>query len=150
MTSLPAEASTIDTSSDIALRTDRSLTPEEFIDVLRRSGLAERRPVDDLDRVSGMLQHANLTVTAWDGEKLVGVSRCVTDFAYCCYCSDLAVDRAYQGRGIGKALLNASAAQLHPEAKLFLRAAPAAITYYEHIGMPRLDDFFVILPGAKV
>jgi len=75
---------------------DQKLTIEQFIDVLNRSTLGERRPVADRERIASMLQHANLLCTAWDGDLLVGVARSVTDFSFCCYLSDLAVDAAYQ------------------------------------------------------
>jgi hypothetical protein len=72
----------------------RVIGEEEFVDLLKRSTLAERRPVDDSKCIKAMLKHANLICTAWDGERLVGVARSVTDFEYCCYLSDLAVDEA--------------------------------------------------------
>jgi ribosomal protein S18 acetylase RimI-like enzyme len=97
-----------------------------------------------------MLEHANLVITAREEGKLIGVSRCVTDFSYCCYCSDLAVDKAYQRRGIGQALLDATLAALHPQATLYLIAAPAAISYYEHIGMTRHDRCFAYLPATRL
>jgi ribosomal protein S18 acetylase RimI-like enzyme len=84
---------------------DRRLTTDEFIDVLMRSTLAERRPVDDPASIQAMLDHANLLCTAWDGAKLVGVARSVTDFAYCCYLSVLAIDAADQRKGLGKELI---------------------------------------------
>src|SRR5690606_36579619 len=91
---------------EIEYRNDRALTTSQFIDILRRSTLALRRPVDDPGRIEKMLTHANVLITAWDGDRLVGVSRALTDFAYCCYLSDLAVDEAYQRRGIGKRLID--------------------------------------------
>lgn len=129
---------------DIVIQQEPQLTAEEFLAVLERSGLAERRPVGAPERIAEMLAHANLIITARDGGKIVGVSRSVTDFAYCCYCSDLAVDRGYQGRGIGRQLLEATKAALHPKATLYLIAAPKAISYYEHIGMLRNDRCFAI------
>lgn len=110
------------------------LSPAEFIDLLHRSTLAERRPVDDAETIAGMLANADLTVTAWDGELLVGVARSVTDFTYCCYLSDLAVDVAYQRQGIGVELIAHTQAQLGPRCNLILLAAPAAADYYGHIG----------------
>lgn len=99
---------------DIVIQQEPQLTAEEFLAVLERSGLAERRPVGAPERIAEMLAHANLIITARDGGKIVGVSRSVTDFAYCCYCSDLAVDRGYQGRGIGRQLLEATKAACIP------------------------------------
>ena len=110
------------------------LAPDTFIDLLRRSTLAERRPVDDAETIAGMIANADLTVTAWDGDLLVGVARSVTDFNYCCYLSDLAVDVAYQRQGIGIELIAQTQAQLGPRCNLILLAAPAAADYYSHIG----------------
>jgi len=110
------------------------LSPTQFTDLLRRSTLAERRPVDDAETIAGMLANADLTVTAWDGDLLVGVARSVTDFTYCCYLSDLAVDVAYQRQGIGIELIAHTQAQLGPRCNLILLAAPAAADYYGHIG----------------
>jgi ribosomal protein S18 acetylase RimI-like enzyme len=121
----------------IAYHHDRPLTPAEFIDVLSRSTLAERRPVDDPETIAGMLANADLTVTAWDGDKLVGVARSVTDYTYCCYLSDLAVDRAYQRRGIGVELIAQTQALLGPRCKIILLSAPAAVEYYPRIGFSR-------------
>jgi len=118
----------------IAYNANSPLTAAEFIDVLRRSTLAERRPVDDPEAIAGMVANADLTVTAWDGDRLVGVARSVTDFTYCCYLSDLAVDAAYQRQGIGVELIARTQAQLGPQCKLILLAAPAAADYYPRIG----------------
>jgi GNAT superfamily N-acetyltransferase len=112
----------------------RSITSAAFIDVLRRSTLAERRPVDDVECIAAMLKNANLLCTAWQGDQLIGVARSVTDFAYCCYLSDLAVDEAYQGKGVGTELIRITQSQLGPKAKIILLAAPAAQGYYPRIG----------------
>jgi GNAT superfamily N-acetyltransferase len=111
-----------------------TITEAQFIDVLRRSTLAERRPVDDVRCVQAMLRHANLLCTAWDGNLLVGVARSVTDFEFCCYLSDLAVDQAYQKHGIGRQLVQLTREQLGPRALLILLAAPKAEGYYPKLG----------------
>jgi GNAT superfamily N-acetyltransferase len=118
------------------------LGADEFIDVLTRSTLAERRPVKESARIEKMLANADIIVTARDAGRIIGVSRCVSDFAFCCYCSDLAVDKAYQGRGVGKRLLDESANAAGDYAHFILLAAPGAVSYYEHIGMRRLDIAF--------
>lgn len=112
------------------------LSAEEFRAVLIASTLGARRPVDDTPRLDKMLRQADVIVTARDGQRLVGVSRAVTDFCYCCYLSDLAVDAAYQRQGIGKRLV----AETHRSAgveltSLVLVAAPGAESYYPGIGM---------------
>ncbi len=118
----------------IRYETRRPITVDEFIDLLRRSTLAERRPVDDPRCIRAMVRHADLLCTAWDEAKLVGVARSVTDFEYCCYLSDLAVDADYQRRGIGRELIRLTQTQLGPTAKLILLAAPKAETYYPALG----------------
>lgn len=127
------------------------LGADEFVDVLRRSTLAERRPVDDRPRIAAMLENADLVVTARDGSGLlVGVSRAITDFAYCCYLSDLAVDEAFQGRGIGRELVRRTHEAAGPGTTLVLLAAPKARTYYPHIGMTQHDSCWVVRPAGWV
>lgn len=117
---------------------ENQLSPFEFKEVLVRSTLGERRPVDDLNRLTLMLKHANLIVTAREQGKLVGVSRALTDFSFCTYLSDLAVDLDYQKKGIGKELIRRTK-QAAPLAKLILLAAPKAIPYYPKIGMTQFE-----------
>lgn len=123
------------------------LTPAEFIDVLWRSTLAGRRPVDDVARIAKMLAGADLVVTARDTDgKLIGVSRAITDFVYCTYLSDLAVDEAHQGRGIGRELIRVTHQKAGLETRLILLAAPVAASYYPHIGMEKHDSCWMIPP----
>lgn len=118
----------------IQYRTDATLGTDEFIDLLKRSTLSKRRPIDDATCIRGMLDNASLMVSAWAGTKLVGLARSLTDFHYACYLSDLAVDTQYQRQGIGKQLLLHTQAQLGPRCRLLLLAAPDAHSYYEHLG----------------
>ncbi|MEO0582566.1 MAG: GNAT family N-acetyltransferase [Bacteroidota bacterium] len=118
----------------ITYQLEPHLSVAEFREILIHSTLGERRPVDEPDRLEGMLQHANLILTAREEGKIVGVSRAWTDFVYCTYLSDLAVDQAYQKQGIGKALIQRTREQA-PQATLILLAAPAAEAYYPRIGM---------------
>jgi GNAT superfamily N-acetyltransferase len=119
---------------NIRYETSRQISADEFTDLLKRSTLAERRPVEDPKCIQAMLQHANLLCTAWDGEKLVGIARSVTDFEYCCYLSDLAVDEKYQKMGIGKQLIRQTKFKLGGKANIILLSAPKAETYYPKIG----------------
>lgn len=128
----------------ITYRSNIRISAEQFIDVLTRSTLSERRPVDDRDRIEKMLQHGNIIVTAWDGDLLVGISRALTDFSFCCYLSDLAVDEKFQKQGIGKELIRLTHEVAGKDAMLILLAAPKAAEYYPKIGMERFTDCFVI------
>jgi predicted N-acetyltransferase YhbS len=128
----------------VTYQRELNLSPDEFIDVLRRSTLAERRPVGDLDIIRAMLKNADLILTARRHGLLVGVSRALTDFAYCTYLSDLAVDERHQRQGIGRELIRRTheAAGLHTT--LILLAAPKAQSYYPHIGMTKHDSCWLI------
>ena len=120
------------------------LSAAEFRAVLMASTLGERRPVNEPSRLEDMLRHADVIVTARDGERLVGVSRAITDFAYCCYLSDLAVDTAYQHQGIGKRLVAETRRAAGEAAMLMLIAAPAAEGYYPKIGMQQVKSCRII------
>ena len=123
----------------ITYETNKTIRVSEFIDILRRSTLSERRPIDDWVCMQGMLDNSNLIVTAWHGDKIVGVARSVTDFYFTCYLSDLAVDTAYQKQGIGLELQRLTQQQLNDKCTIILLAAPAAANYYGHIGYHRND-----------
>jgi GNAT superfamily N-acetyltransferase len=129
---------------------ERTISDAEFVDLLQRSTLAERRPVDDPACIHAMLRHADLLCTAWDGPKLVGVARSVTDFAYCCYLSDLAVDQAYQKQGIGRRLIELTQSRLGDKAKLILLSAPKAESYYPRIGFTPHRSAWIIPARADL
>ena len=135
-------------NESIVYRSDRKLSVAEFADVLGRTSLGERRPIADQNRLQLMLHHGNVLITAWDNEKLVGVSRALTDFSFCCYLSDLAVDEAYQRQGIGKRLIDETHRVAGYDTTLILLAAPAARDYYPKIGMERFTDCFRIVRKA--
>lgn len=115
---------------------------EEVIRVFKSSGIT--RPVDQPERIQKMLQHANLTITAWDNGKLVGIGRALTDFCYCCYLSDLAVDKDYQKSGIGKAIIDKVKEIIGEETALILLSAPNAMEYYPKVGFDKVENGFII------
>lgn len=118
----------------IHYKINEPITTEQFVGLLRASTLGERRPIDDLACMEGMIRNSNLLVTAWDGDVLVGVARSLTDFHYACYLSDIAVHSACQRQGIGRQLQILTQEQLGPRCKLILLAAPAAHSYYPKLG----------------
>jgi GNAT superfamily N-acetyltransferase len=128
-------------------RLEPELSCDEFIDVLTRSTLAGRRPVGEPETIRGMLEHADILMTARVDGLLVGVSRAITDYSYCTYLSDLAVDRAYQGRGIGRELIRRTHEAAGLRTTLILLAAPQARSYYPHIGMKPHDSCWTIPPS---
>jgi GNAT superfamily N-acetyltransferase len=119
---------------DIEYRDNATITVETAIDFYRRSTLGERRPVDRPDIFAGMLQHADLLITAWHDDRLVGIARSLTDFTYVAYLADLAVDAEYQRQGIGKRLIEETRSRLGKECMIVLLAAPKANDYYPKLG----------------
>jgi GNAT superfamily N-acetyltransferase len=115
---------------------------EVIIDLYISAGL--RRPVKDIQRIKKMYEYSNLIITAWDGEKLVGIARALTDFCYCCYLSDIAVRKEYQNQGIGKKMIECIRNKIGEETSLLLLAAPDAMEYYPKIGFEKIENGFII------
>ena len=126
----------------VEYRENVELDPAEVARVFDASGI--RRPTKDLPRIARMLENSNLLVSAWAAGKLVGVCRALTDFAYCCYLSDLAVDRKFQKQGIGRELIRRVRAIIGPEAALILLSAPEAMGYYPKAGFDRIENGYII------
>jgi GNAT superfamily N-acetyltransferase len=133
----------------ISYRTGNDLDLDIVIDLYRASTLGARRPVGDRPRMERMLLEANLVITAWDGERLVGISRSLTDFSYATYLSDLAVRQSHQRQGIGKELIRRTQAASAP-ATVILLAAPAAEKYYPHIGFTHHPQAWKLLAGEQL
>lgn len=126
----------------ITYKTGIMPTTAEIIEVYNSSGI--NRPTTDTERIAAMYKNSNCILTAWDGPKLVGLSRALTDFVYCCYLSDLAVRKEYQKQGIGKELVRRTKEAIGSQCMLLLLAAPAAMEYYPKIGMDKQDNAFMI------
>jgi predicted N-acetyltransferase YhbS len=127
----------------IEYKIENDLSVEEFRMILVRSTLGQRRPVNEPERLSLMLKNGNLIVTARENGRLIGLSRSLTDFAFCTYLSDLAVDEAYQKQGIGRELIRQTKLAAS-SAKLILLSAPAATSYYPKIGMKRFEHCYCL------
>jgi len=128
-------------SSPVRYASEPGLSVEDFAKALKSSTLAERRPVDDIARLDVMLRQADIIITARVDNNIVGVSRAITDYAFCCYLSDLAVDIKFQKQGIGKKLIEETHKKAGLKTSLYLVAAPAAVDYYPKIGMPSYPCF---------
>jgi ribosomal protein S18 acetylase RimI-like enzyme len=132
---------------NIEYRDDAEISVEVAIDLYKRSTLGERRPVDRPEIFEGMLKNANLTISAWDGSRLVGISRSLTDFTYVAYLADLAVDAACQRQGIGEKLIQETKRRLGRECMIVLLAAPKANDYYPKLGFEPNPRAWVLKGG---
>jgi len=120
----------------------KEISPEDVANVFRNSGI--RRPYNDLNRIKKMIDNADIIITAWDNKKLVGIARALTDYSYCCYLSDLAVDKDYQKAGIGKHLIELLRNIIGEEVALILISAPEAMDYYPKIGFEKCERAYII------
>ncbi|HDR1546845.1 TPA: GNAT family N-acetyltransferase [Pasteurella multocida] len=118
----------------ITYKTNVLISVQQYTDLLKQTSLGERRPIDKPEQIEMMLKQTDVLVTAWYQDTLVGFARSVTDFAYCCYLSDLAVSEQWQKQGIGRQLIFETQKALEPTCKIILLVAPQAVDYYPHIG----------------
>ena len=121
---------------------DVALYPGQIAELHESAGL--RRPTRDFERIATMFRHSNLFWSAWDGERLVGVARCLCDFSWSCYLADLAVAKDCQRRGIGLELVQRVRGTIGPGVSLVLNSAPDALAYYPRIGFSPLATAFHI------
>ena len=133
----------------ITYRTGNNLDLEMVIELYRASTLGERRPVDDPERMGLMLLNANLVITAWDGEQLVGLARSVSDFSYATYLSDLAVRESHQKQGIGRELIRRTR-EAAGGVQVVLLSAPQAVDFYPRIGMKSHPSAWILGAGEPL
>ncbi|UOE96245.1 GNAT family N-acetyltransferase [Alkalihalobacillus sp. LMS39] len=126
----------------INYKINEPINANELATVFSASGI--RRPVEDVTRLEKMLNEADILITAWHNDQVIGVARALTDYSYCCYLSDLAVDKRYQSNGIGKKLIELLQNELSEEVALLLLSSPTAMDYYPHIGFEKIDNGFII------
>jgi GNAT superfamily N-acetyltransferase len=125
------------------------LDVDAAIELYVASTLGERRPVDDRERMAIMFRSANIIISAWDGDLLVGISRSITDYVWTTYLADLAVRVSHQKQGIGRELMRLTQAAA-PRAQVLLLAAPAAVDYYPHVGFTHAPTAWVLKPGEEL
>jgi ribosomal protein S18 acetylase RimI-like enzyme len=136
--------------ADIQYEINSTLSVDEFVDLLNRSTLAQRRPTTDRSCMEGMLRHADLIATARYNQQLIGIARSLTDYHYSCYLSDLAVDETYQRRGVGRELVRLTKRQLGHTCRIILLSAPQAVDYYPRLGFTKHPSAWVLEPGHNV
>lgn len=135
---------------EIDYKVNEPITAEQFIRLLKKTSLGVRRPIDDVEKIQAMLDNSNLIVTAWGDGELIGVARSVTDFNFCCYLSDLAVDESIQSMGVGKYLILVTKEEVSPDCKLILLAAPQAEDYYPKIGFEAHNSAWVLSDESQL
>ena len=127
----------------ITYKTDIVPQIREIVDLFQHSGYFPIEDRSDTERIKQMFDYADIVATAWDGKKLVGLARSLTDFCYCCYLSDLCVLEDYKENGIGRELVMQTKEKAGERCKLILQSSDEALKFYERIGMERIDSAFI-------
>lgn len=133
----------------ISYQVELSLELNEFLSILEDSGLSVRRPMEDLPLLERMIKGANLIITARSDGKLVGLLRGLSDFCYRSFIADLAVAHAYQGKGIGRQLIQEARYQA-PEARIFLFSAEDAAPFYKKLGFHLHERCYQLKAGEEL
>ncbi len=121
---------------------EQNLRVEDYVAVLGETTMRDRRPLANRARIGEMLAGANFIVTAREDGVILGLARCITDYAWVAYCAELAVRERAQGRGIGLGLIDFCTRTLGPRIGLALFSEPNAVSFYERAGLTRLDSGF--------
>jgi ribosomal protein S18 acetylase RimI-like enzyme len=118
----------------LVLRKDVLVDAPALADLFRAVGWY--RKANDVPRLARMLEGTTQMVSAWDGERMVGFARAVSDQAYNGYISSVAVHPRWQGKGLGERLITALLEQ-NDEVKFVLTAVPGIQGFYEGLGFTR-------------
>ncbi|MCP3781468.1 GNAT family N-acetyltransferase [Paenibacillus polymyxa] len=127
---------------DITYTNHKDVSVKDVIRVFRTSGIV--RPIDQPERIQMMISNSDILLSAWHGNKMIGIARALTDWSFCCYLSDLAVDQTFQKSGVGRNLISMVQEEIGEGVALILLAAPSAITYYPKIGFDLINNGFMI------
>ena len=129
-------------NTKITYKSDVVPTAQQIIDLYNDVELP--RPTRDPERIQTMFENSDLIVTAWDGDKLVGVARTITDWVWCSYLADLAVSPDYERSGIGKTLVQLTKQKIGERSMLLLLSVPTAMDYYPKVGFVKENRAFII------
>lgn len=123
---------------------EQDLPVEDYVAVLREGAMGPKRPLHNTVRIAEMIAGANFIVTARENGVILGVARCITDYAWIAYCAELAVKESAQGRGIGAGIVARAKELLGPRLGLTLISEPDAVGFYQRIGMEQIDRAFFL------
>ena len=130
-------------NEDIRIGEER-VTAAEYIVFLKRTDLGSQYPKERFEqRIAKLVDNVSISLIARDRDgRIVGALFGLTDFAYWLYVTDLGVDRAYEGRGIGTRLMKTAhdIAGGEKDIAVYLIANENAIPFYEKLGMEKSDE----------
>jgi GNAT superfamily N-acetyltransferase len=116
----------------------------EYIDFLKRTDLGQQYPKEDFaNRIQTLVENVQVSLVVRNEEnRIIGVCFGLTDFAYWLLLTDLGVDREYEGKGIGKLLVETAHELAGGEKNIVLCAYvnDKAIPFYEKLGMKKSSE----------
>ncbi len=123
---------------------EERISAEEYIDFLKRTDLGSQYPKERFEsRIAKLVNTVSISLVARNEiGTVIGVLFGLTDFAYWLYVTDLGVDRAYTGQGIGRQLMKTAheIAGGEKDIAVYLIANENAIGFYEKLGMKKSAD----------
>ena len=123
---------------------EERISAEEYIDFLKRTDLGSQYPKERFaDRIAKLVKTVSISLVARnESGTVVGVLFGLTDFAYWLYITDLGIDRAYTGQGVGRQLMKTAHEIAGGEKNIavYLIANENAVGFYEKLGMRKSDD----------
>ena len=123
---------------------EERISAEEYIDFLKRTDLGSQYPKERFEnRIAKLVNTVSISIIARnESGTVVGVLFGLTDFAYWLYVTDLGVDRAYTGQGIGRQLMKIAheIAGGEKDIAVYLIANENAVGFYEKLGMKKSAD----------
>lgn len=124
----------------------KALPCDQLLHLFRAVGWAsgEANPAHDASFNIGYI-HSTLVISAWEGGRLVGAVRVLSDTIFRAYLLDLVVDPAYHQQGIGRELVARCIAH-YPDAHWLVSAAEDAVAFYHKCGFTE-NGGYMSIPG---
>lgn len=116
------------------------LTPPRIATLYRRAPLL--RQTDSAKKLEQAYERSQLVLSVWQGKRLVGVARVLTDGVQVSYLCDLAVEPDVQGSGIGRMLID-EVLKRCKGTELVLRDSNLSAGFYEHLGFTHVENGWV-------
>ncbi|MCL6477264.1 MAG: GNAT family N-acetyltransferase [Peptococcaceae bacterium] len=111
----------------------RNIDFNEVREVIEKAGLAAR-PAEIVQKA---FANSYVSVFVFSGEKLVGVGRAISDGAYEAGVYDIAVLPEYQGKGLGKVIMDEIIGRLQGM-NIILYAMPGVENFYRKLGFRKM------------
>jgi len=97
----------------------KDVDARQINEIYHEGGWVKKSNANSIKHLSNMFKSSDFIVSAWDGKKLVGIVRVLTDKFENGFILGLMVRKSYRGQGIGTNLLKKCIAK-YPKIKWFI------------------------------